>query len=69
MTKKIVSKVRDEFLSKYIFRFYTPSKTITVYISNKKGEFFNFFTTVLESYSKSFMQKNWQKIDSKSPWE
>jgi hypothetical protein len=59
--------VRGEFLSKDI-SFFTPSKKITVHIPNKKLVFL-ILPTVVERYSKSSMQKNWQKIDPKSPWQ
>ncbi len=45
---------------KKYFGFFTPSKKITVYIPNKKWEF-KIFPTVLESYSKSFMEKIGEK--------
>ncbi len=66
MAKIIVPMVRGDFLTKNN-SFFTPSKKITVYIRNKKKGF-SIFLTVVERYSKSFMQTNWRKIHSKSPW-
>jgi hypothetical protein len=62
-----VKTVRGEFLPKKYFLFLRLAKNYTVFFLIKNKDLI--FPTVLESYGKSFMQKNWRKIDSKPSWE
>jgi hypothetical protein len=65
MAKKIVLEVRGKFLAKKNILFFIHlAKNYTVHSELKKLMIFNFLN-VVESYSKSFMQR----MAKNQPWE
>jgi hypothetical protein len=58
--------VTSEFVKKKIIRFLHLAKNYSVQVRNLKNGFL-IFLTVVERYSKSFMQKNWQKFIENPP--
>ncbi len=60
MAKKLYQRWESNFYQKNILVFFTHSKGIAGYITNKK--WFLIFLTVIERYSKSFMQKKTKNV-------